>query len=61
MATLIEVVDYGNRLLFSVYRDKATRMPDPIRIPRPSDRELVQVPRVASADEMRHFFKRKKR
>lgn len=38
LATIAELVDAGNRLFFSANSKKGTRLPRPIRIPRPSER-----------------------
>jgi hypothetical protein len=53
LATLIEVVDQGNRLVIMANTKKGTRVPDPIEIPRPYDRAHR---RLSTIEEQRKFF-----
>lgn len=54
MATLIEAVDFGNRVLWSVNRDKhSPKAPDPIKIPRPWRKDEKR--RKATVTELRQF------
>lgn len=57
LATLIEVVDFGNRMYFQANTAEGTECPDPIVIPRPgTDTASPPEPRQATASEMREFF-----
>lgn len=50
LAKIIEIIDLGNRQFVMANVKKGTRIPDPIRIPRPG--ELKKSRRTASANEI---------
>lgn len=56
LAVLAELIDHGNRLLFSVNRGKGTRIPEPIKIRRPGSivEDIKRAP--ASHAEVIAFF-----
>lgn len=66
LADLIEVTDHGNRLFFQAHSAEGTRQPEPLRVRRPSDREIAamaqvapaepEAPRMATPGEMKAFF-----
>jgi hypothetical protein len=64
LATLIEVVDRGDRWFFMAHTEKDTTPPDPIVIPRPGqasngeavDSDPEDSNRPATAAEMKAFF-----
>jgi hypothetical protein len=53
LASLAELVDQTNRLIFATNAKKGTRIPDPIFIPRPGPRPEK---RNATADELMAMF-----
>lgn len=63
LASLIEVIDYGNRNFIMANSKKGTKPPQPIRVPRPTDSasralpmETAEPPRHATASEIKAFF-----
>lgn len=60
LASLIEVVDLGNRWFFGANTKKGSQQPKPIKIPRPRDDE--KEPRKPSTpDEIQSFMGRKRK
>lgn len=57
LATLIEVIDYGNRLFIMANSKKGARHPKPIKVIRPYQPEPERPRRrQATGEEMRAFF-----
>lgn len=57
LATLVEVVDIGNRDFAAVHSDKGSPPRKPIRVPRPGhEAEPAPARRQATPEEMRAFF-----
>lgn len=60
LAELIEVMDFGNRLYLQAHTKPGAHLPDPIRIPRPYDREQPKaIRRRATGDEVIAMFEAK--
>jgi hypothetical protein len=56
LASLIEQVDFTNRILYSVNAKKGSKVWKPIRIPRPHDADRERERKMSNTDEMRRAF-----
>ena len=56
LATLIEVVDQGNRWFYQAHIREGGEVPDPVQVVRPGPQGEDDEPRPATAAEMREFF-----
>lgn len=58
LASIIEVIDHGNRLLFAVHKQKSAKVPKPIKITRPGAR--IERKQLATPEETRAFFSKRR-
>lgn len=54
LATLIEVVDAGNRLFHKAHSKKGATQPKPIKVPRPAD--PTRKKRKATSEDLKAMF-----
>lgn len=59
LATIVEFLDHGNRLTFSINAPRGRPVWSPVKVPRPahSDQVPIRKKRMATVDEMRSFFR----
>lgn len=58
LATIAELVDLGNRMFMQANTKEGTRLPTPLRIPRPYPERAPAPKPLSTIDEQKAFFEK---